>query len=132
MLRTFGIDNRVARLNNEIDWYRDWSDPFLLSILIRRIVFPAKSCWLATKKSVSALAHSARERICMSCRSEHAEDDVESGERDGRGEEPEDCISESPAEKAKNEFRTSLETVFNNAYRVDEILEDVDLWEDEM
>lgn len=68
----------------------------------------------------------------MSCRSEHAEDDVESGESDGRGEAPEDIISESPAEKAKYEFRTSLETVFNNAYRVDEILRDVDLWEDEM
>lgn len=67
----------------------------------------------------------------MLSRAEHTEGDVELGER-GKPEvvkAPEDAAQGILAEKAKKEFRTSLQKIFNNVIWVDNIMDDVEYWD---
>lgn len=122
--RAFGFDNRVARLNYDIDWLRDWPEPYLFSKLIRCIGCPVKRCWLVTKKALSYLNRYVREHICVSYLGRHSEADFEMGERVGQeeAEATEQTILESPV---KHKFRKSLQMVFSNTDDVVWIMERV-------
>lgn len=129
--RAFGLDNRVARLNCEVDWDRDWSEPSLFATLVRGITYPIKKCWLVTKKSLSNLGHYVRNLICVSSHTRHTQGDVESGERENQEEveTPEETSMESPGENVQKEFRRALEDTFSEAKWVDEIRWNIEQWE---
>lgn len=67
----------------------------------------------------------------MFSRAGHVEADVETGRRHKREEAdvPEGSSPESRLEKAKNEFCISLEKMFSDAARVEQIMGDIALWE---
>lgn len=125
--RAFGIDNRVARINFDMDWRRDWPGPCLLSKLMRRIAYPIQRCWLVTKKALLYLSRTVRANTCVPSYTEHLEGDIEMGENDRREEAaaPMVTFSESPTEKAKDEFRRSIQGVFSNSELVDRVMMDV-------
>lgn len=155
--RALGLDNRVARLNFELvrDWDSDcnnwtsfglwgvdnnrldqrrnfvWPEPYLLSKLVRHISFPIKRGWLATKKALSNLGHCIRKHFHRYPSSNHAGGKVESGETGGREEleASEDNSPQYSAEKAKVEFRKSLQNVFSEVNTVNGIMSYVDVWE---
>lgn len=64
----------------------------------------------------------------------HEEGDVELGEKGGRenSEGHEEGTSEGPVtvETAKKEFRISLQKTFSDGARVEEIMNNIKLWED--
>lgn len=130
--RAFGIDNRVARLNYDIGRDREWPNPYLLSGIIRRIVYPIKGFLTLIKKAIVYLGRYIREQICVSSHTGNTEGDVESGEgvRREEAEVPEASSSESPAEKAMVEFRGSLRKSFSDAERVKIIMNWVRAWAD--
>lgn len=152
--RAFGVNNLVAHLNDYIDWECEWPEPYLLSRLIRGIVYTINRCWLGTKKALYNLGRTVRRLICVSFHTEHAGDDVEMGECSGRekAEATEEISLGSPAIKiglsgqrearasketssespAKNEFCKSLQTIFIDTNCVQWIMGIVGAWENEM
>lgn len=133
--RAFGIDNRVARLNCQIgveDWERDWPEPYLFSKIIRCFAYPIKKCWLVTKKALFVFGRFLRKRLCISLERGHTDRDIESKRPEGEEEveAPEESSPEIPVSKAKNEFRRFLRKMFSDAARVEEIMRDIDIWED--
>lgn len=140
--RAFGVDNRVARLNCVIMILSDdlilgdraQREPCLLSKLIRYFAYPIKKCWLSAKSGLSSFGCSIRKRICAAPHTRSTESDIELGGMDGADgrkdfEAPEGSFPESPVEKAKKEFRMSLQKMFSDADMVKEIMKDVKLWE---
>lgn len=86
------------------------------------------------KKTLSGLGHWVQSHILVSSHTGNAEGDAESGERSrwDTAEEIEETPSQGPAEKAKNEFRRSLQKVFSKNDRVDRIIGLIGSWEDDM
>lgn len=72
--------------------------------------------------------------IFMIPRARSIDKDVESGEREIRGttEVPEEFSYEQTAEKARIEFRRSLQRVFSNVEQVNEIMRYIEDWEDKL
>lgn len=132
--RAFAIDNRVARLNYEIhndDWARDCPEPYLLSKFFRCFAYPIKKCWLVTKRALSYLGRFFRKHICISYHRGHTDGDIESLGTDGGEEaETEGTSLESPIGRAKSEFCRSLQKMFSDASRVEEIMWDIAIWEE--
>lgn len=121
-------------LNYDLSEARDWPEPYLLSTRIRRIAYPIKRCCLVTKKALSDLSHIVQAHICMLSHIGQTEGDVEMGERTRR--EEADVTGETSlenlVEKARNEFRRSVQSVFSEADCVDKIMKSIANWEDEM
>lgn len=67
----------------------------------------------------------------MASRAVNTEGDVELGERRilDDTEAPETVLPVSPAEKAQNEFRRSLQRIFSEARWVDNVMDDVKYWD---
>lgn len=75
--------------------------------------------------------HDLGKLICVFSRADHVEADVETGGR-GKQEElevQEEYLPESPLDKAKNEFCISLQKMFSDTARVEQIMGDIALWE---
>lgn len=123
--RAFAIDNRVASINVEINQSQDWPEPYVLSKLIRNIVYPIKRCWLATKNALSNLCRTDRTHICTSYPTSCTEGDIELGER-VRREEAKSAEEVSYGSPAKDEFRKSLQSIFSKADCVDRIMSRID------
>lgn len=131
------MDNRVAQINSDIHYILDWPDspePYLLSKLVRCIAYPTKRFWLVAMSYLYDLGHWVRSHACVSCHKIGAEGDAESGERSRRHTVAviEETHSEGTAEKAKNEFRRSLQKVFSNNNRVEEIMLTIKFDEDSL
>lgn len=146
--RAFAFDSHVARLNFEIgdnDWDRDWPEPHLLSKLVRSFAYPIRKCWLVSKNILSNIGQFITKYICKSF---HGGDgDIESMGLDGdEGFDvgaryhmiPHNTLggeSLVPPEKTllveieKCAFRTSLCKIFCDVGRVEEIMRDVEFWE---
>lgn len=112
--RAFGIDNRVAQLNLELDFDIDCEEPYLLSTFIRSIAYPVKRCWMVTKRALFALR----------CFLRRHRDDVEPGIL-----EKVEVTTESPSERVKNEFRRSLRKIFSDERHVARIMAPVNYFE---
>lgn len=69
--------------------------------------------------------------ICVASRAVNTGDDIELGETGGRGypEVHEEWFPAGPVEKAKKEFRMSLQKMFSDAGRVESIMSDIRGWE---
>lgn len=119
--RAFGFDNRVAKLNNELDFDIDWEEPYLLSTFIRSIAYPVKRCWMVTKRAPFALRRFLRRH----------RDNVEFGEAGTleRLEVTKETSPESPSESVKIEFRKSLRKIFSEEERVARIMRPVNYFE---
>lgn len=109
--------------------YRDWPEPYLLSKLIRCLAMPIKKCWLATSQTVSEFSRSVRSYICVSSHVGGTEFDVESESRNEHAATLEANLSRYPVEKAKVDFRKSLQKTFSSPYWVDRIMADVEMGE---
>lgn len=72
-----------------------------------------------------------QKHICVASRAVNTEDDIELGEMGGRGyfEVHEEWSSAGPVEKAKKDFRRSLQKMFSDAARVESIMSDIRGWE---
>lgn len=86
------------------------------------------------KNALFQLGHWVRSNICVSSHILNVEGDTESGERSrwDTVEAMEETPLQGTAERAQNEFRRSLQSVFKDNYRVDEIMGCIEEWELEM
>lgn len=82
-----------------------------------------------TKKAFTNIGYYIWKQVCARSCIEHPEGDVELGEWEGP-KAIEGTLSETPVEKAKNEFRVSLQKIFSEAIWVDEIMWGIKIWED--
>lgn len=100
--------------------------------MIRFIAYPIKKCWVVIKEALSNLGHYIWKYIRVVSRAVKTEGDVELGEVGGREilEANEESSSEGSARRAKTEFRSSLQKMFSDAARVEEIMKNIKLWED--
>lgn len=87
-----------------------------------------------TTKALSDLVHYVRSHIYVSAQTGNAEADAESGERSRQdpAETVDETPSKSPAWKAKDEFRWSLQKVFSESNNVEKIMLIIEEWKDEM
>lgn len=112
--RAFGIDNRVARLNNREFWEHE---------------YPIKRCCLVTNKALCNIGCTIWKHIWVSSHTGDTGDNVKNqmGESVRRedGEASEEISSESPVGTVKNEFLRSLQKVFRYA---DWVMSVIDLW----
>lgn len=109
--RTFGFDNRVGQLNYELLVHEDFPEPhFLLKPLRRFITLPVKRCWLETWSVLSILARCICRRSQLSFRRGRIGTDIEhiGNENEGEAGSPW-TIAENTLEKAKSDFRASLQ-----------------------
>lgn len=154
--RAFGLDNHVARVNHDVvlnwdydcnnwttiqpssavfvdldqGWKFDWPEPYLLSKLIRHVVYPIKKGYIATKTALYCLGPAIRNHVCVFSRPYHTEGQVESRKREGQEDtEVSENTPKTSAEKAKDEFRIFLLTVFSEVNMVNGIMSYVDEWE---
>lgn len=82
-----------------------------------------------TKKAFTNIGYYIWKHVCVRSCIEHPEGDVELGEREG-SKAIDGTLLETPVEKAKNEFRVSLQKIFSEAIWVDEIMWGIKIWED--
>lgn len=154
--RAFGLDNHVARLNHDVvlnwdyessnwttfqpssfvfadldqGWKFDWPEPYLLSKIIRHVVYPIKKGWIAIMLTLYCLGPAIRKHMCVFSRTYHTEGQVESRKREGQEDtEVSENTPKTSAEKAKDEFRIFLLTVFSEVNTVNGIMAYVDEWE---
>lgn len=154
--REFGLDNHVARVNHDVvlnwdydsnnwttiqpssavfvdldqGWKFDWPEPYLLSKLIRHVVYPIKKGYIATKTALYCLGPAIRKHMCVFSRAYQTEGHVESRKREGQEEiEASENTAKKSAERAKNEFCKSLQSVFSQVNTVNGIMSYVDEWE---
>lgn len=79
----------------------------------------------------SNLGHFVQEHICTASRAGNTKGDIALCERGGQenSEVHEEIYPESPVEKVKKEFRRSLQKMFSDSDRVEEIMSDIERWE---
>lgn len=123
--------NHVARLSHIIQWYHGWPGPYLLSKIIRSIVCPVRKGCLATHQALCDFCRFMWTIFCVCSHAGTANGNIESeeGERCDEMEKVEEGSLENPAERARNEFRISLQTTFSNVDRVDNIMDSIKYWE---
>lgn len=132
--RAFGMDKRVGQLNYELYWISHaWTDPYLLSKLIRHIGVSIKKCVLRVKRCLLNFGHFFLRIGTQSSQQDQRPADIELGENSRReaAEQTQDMPDlKIQAEEAKNRYRASLLSRFGEGRLVQRIMRDVDDWED--
>lgn len=132
MTRAFGIDNRVARLNNIVFWSdvnRKWPGPHLLSKAVRRIIYPIKKCCVRARKSFYSLGQSILRSMPPTSPEDRVEDVTQLDEI-----EHQEVVLNGPSvssrlDYAKDMYRISLRKTFDDVDLVQSLILDIERWE---
>lgn len=127
------MDKRVGKLNYKL--YRGarvWSDPYLLSKLIRQIGGSTKKCVLRVKRCLLNFSHFVLGISSQSSQQGQRRGDIELGENIRREavEQTQDVPDlKTQAEEAKNRYRDSLRNRFGEGVLEERIMLYVRFWE---
>lgn len=127
------MDKRVGQLNYDLYWGHVWSDPYLLSKLIRHIGVSTKKCVLKVKRCLLNFGHFFLRPGTQSSQQGQRLGDIEIGENISReaAEQTQNVPDlKTQAEEAKNRYRASLLSRFGEGNLVWLIMNTVDNWRD--
>lgn len=128
------MDKRVGQLNYTLYWsFRVWSDPYLLSKLIRHIGVSTKKCAQGAKKCLSKFGCLFLRTSTQSSQQGQRLGDIELGENnrpEGAEQTQDEPDLKTHAEAAKNRYRASLLSRFGEGNLEKRVMIDIGFWED--